>query len=141
MSRRSRVVLLILTTPIVTPARDVVVFRNTSAIEHREGLFLRSTSRLSQVDYIPHIPPYPMCQDFRPPRELATPAPLYYLPDRGTRISFIVGADGRVYSALILESVDVAADLCILATVRTWRYNPATCNGVPVEVEGKAQLK
>jgi hypothetical protein len=140
MSRRSRVVFLILATPIVAPARDVVVFRNTSAIEKREGLFLRSTSR-PQFDYIPHSDPYPICLDFRPPREVATPALLYYLPDRETRISFIVGVDGRVYSALILEGADVGADLSSLATVRSWRYHPATCNGVPVQAEGKVKLK
>jgi len=45
-----------------------------------------------------------------------------------------------VLSALILESAGLAGDRHVLQTVRTWRYRPATCNGVPTEIEGKVEF-
>ena len=56
------------------------------------------------------------------------------------KVSFIIGADGRVHSPLILESVGAAGDRNVLQTVRAWRYRPATCNGVPTEAEGKIEF-
>jgi hypothetical protein len=45
-----------------------------------------------------------------------------------------------VHSPLILESAGLAGDRRVLQTVRTWRYRPATCNGVPTEIEGKIEF-
>jgi TonB family protein len=56
------------------------------------------------------------------------------------KVSFIIGADGRVHSPLILQSVGLAGDRNVLQTVRGWRYRPATCNGVPTEAEGKIEF-
>jgi TonB family protein len=56
------------------------------------------------------------------------------------KVSFIIGIDGHVHSPLILESAGVTGDRSILRTVRTWRYRPATCNGVPTETEGKIEF-
>ena len=56
------------------------------------------------------------------------------------KVSFIIGADGRVHSPLILQSAGPAGDRNVLQTVRTWRYRPATCNGVPTEAEGKIEF-
>jgi TonB family protein len=55
------------------------------------------------------------------------------------KVSFIIGTDGRVHSPLILESAG-AGDRTVLRTVRTWKYRPATCNGVPTETEGKIEF-
>ena len=60
--------------------------------------------------------------------------------DRRVRVSFIIGTDGHVHSPLILESAGIARDRRVLQTVRTWRYRPATCNGVPTETEGKIEF-
>ncbi len=56
------------------------------------------------------------------------------------KVSFIIGADGRVHSPLILVSGGPAGDRNVLQTVRAWRYRPATCNGVPTETEGKIEF-
>jgi hypothetical protein len=52
-------------------------------------------------------------------------------------VSFIIGIDGRVHSPLILDGLGPSEDRIVLDAVRTWRYRPATCNGVPTEAEGK----
>jgi len=78
----------------------------------------------------------------QPPGALATPDPLLTPAAHGRRVkvSFIIGTDGRVHSPLILESAGLAGDRHVLQTVRTWRYRPATCNGVPTETEGKIEF-
>jgi outer membrane biosynthesis protein TonB len=45
-----------------------------------------------------------------------------------------------VHSPLILESAGLQGDRHVLQTVRSWRYRPATCNGVPTETEGKIEF-
>lgn len=84
----------------------------------------------------------PSCENTEPPQALATPNPLLSLRASGHKVtvSFIIGADGHVYSPLILESAGSSADRTVLNTVRSWRYRPATCNGVPTEAEGKIQF-
>jgi TonB family protein len=78
----------------------------------------------------------------QPPEALTTPDPLFPSTARGqkVKVSFIIGTDGRVHSPLILESAGLAGDRHVLQTVRTWRYRPATCNGVPTEIEGKIEF-
>jgi len=79
------------------------------------------------------------CEADQPPEALATPDPLVDAPVATSKItvSFIIGTDGRVHSPLILESLGPSGDRIVLDAVRAWRYRPATCNGVPTEVEGK----
>jgi TonB family protein len=79
------------------------------------------------------------CEAAQPPEALATPDPLVDAPVTTPKItvSFIIGTDGRVHSPLILESLGPLGDRIVLDAVRAWRYRPATCNGVPTEVEGK----
>jgi len=61
-------------------------------------------------------------------------------PSSKVSVSFIIGTDGRVHSALILESAGPAEDRTILDTVRSWRYRPALCNGAATETEGKIEF-
>jgi TonB family protein len=79
------------------------------------------------------------CGDVRPPEALLTPDPLLHIQDQGddlkVRVSFIVGADGRVHSAFVLDSGGPDEDLIVLRAVRFWRYRPALCNGVPTDSE------
>ena len=83
-----------------------------------------------------------LCEAAQPPEALATPSPLLDVPglSSAVTVSFIIGTDGRVHSPLILESAGLAGDRHVLQTVRTWRYRPATCNGVPTETEGKIEF-
>jgi TonB family protein len=82
------------------------------------------------------------CGAGQPPQALATPDPL--LDDAGPNsrvsVSFVIGTDGRVHSALILESAGPSEDRTILDAVRFWRYRPALCNGVPTEAEAKVEF-
>lgn len=79
------------------------------------------------------------CEATRPPEALATPSPLLDSPKKNSKIkvSFIIGTDGRVHSPFILESTGTSDDQVVLDAVRTWRYRPATCNGVPTEAEAR----
>ena len=82
------------------------------------------------------------CAATQLPEALATPDPLLDGPDRNAKIevSFIVGTDGRVHSPLILESAGVSEDRAVLNVVRSWRYRPALCNGVPTDAEAKVEF-
>jgi TonB family protein len=73
---------------------------------------------------------------------LATPDPLLDETDLSAKVSvsFVIGTDGRVHSALILESAGPNEDRTILDAVRFWRYRPALCNGVPTEAEAKVEF-
>jgi TonB family protein len=108
----------------------------------REHQVSRTLTRAAQFVDVPHISAAPACEDVRPPEALATPDPVITSAARGKRVkvSFIIGTDGRVHSPLILESAGLAGDRHVLQTVRTWRYRPATCNGVPTETEGKIEF-
>src|SRR5882672_3721376 len=79
------------------------------------------------------------CEATHPPEALATPSPLLDSPKENAKIkvSFIIGTDGRVHSPFILESTGTSDDQVVLDAVRTWRYRPATCNGVPTEAEAR----
>jgi Gram-negative bacterial TonB protein C-terminal len=79
------------------------------------------------------------CAAVRAPQALATPDPLldWRAMNSIIKVSFIVGIDGRVHSPLILIGSDDSEDRIVLAAMKSWRYRPATCNGVPMEAEGK----
>lgn len=111
------------------------------AIEQREWHISRALTRATQFVSVPHASAR-ACEDVQPPQPLTTPDPLIAFSGQGRKIkvSFIIGTDGRVHSPLILESAGLAGDRHVLETVRTWRYRPAICNGVPTETEGKIEF-
>lgn len=98
--------------------------------------------RISSFAAIPGSSGRPSCARTRPPEPLATPDPLLDRADPHSEISvsFIVGLDGRVHAPLILKSAGGFQDRAVLGAVRAWRYRPATCNGVPVEMEAKVEF-
>ena len=110
--------------------------------QQRESQVSRTLKRASQFVGVAHISSSPVCAEVQPPEPLTTPDPLYTPAARGqkVKVSFIIGTDGRVHSPLILQSAGLAGDRRVLQTVRTWRYRPATCNGVPTETEGKVEF-
>lgn len=131
---------------IVVPAfmggsASVTHVRSTTSGQ-REAQILRTLRRASQYIDVRHVNSRPACAAVQPPQALTTPDPLFTTAADGrkVRVSFIIGTDGRVHSPLILESAGVAGDRRVLQTVRTWRYRPATCNGVPTETEGKVEF-
>ena len=129
--------ILILAAAVNLPAPRV----RMSSLEQREHQAWKALSRTAQFADVSHIGLRSRCEEVQAPRALTTPAPLLS-PTHGQKIkvSFIIGADGRVYTPLILESAGASPDRRVLQTVRTWRYRPATCNGVPTETEGRVEF-
>jgi TonB family protein len=107
-----------------------------------DGQSLRTLARASQFVDVIHVSSRPSCQAVQPPEAIATPDPFFTPAARTEKVtvSFIIGTDGRIHSPLILQSAGLAGDRHVLQTVRTWRYRPATCNGVPTEIEGKIEF-
>ena len=50
-------------------------------------------------------------------------------------VDFIVNAQGRVESPLILEGSGEANEQLVLSIIQQWRFRPVVCNGVPTNVE------
>jgi TonB family protein len=81
------------------------------------------------------------CEAKTPPVPLATPNPvLDSMENLQFTVSFVVGTDGRVYSALILEGGKQEQGRPLLEAVRRWRFRPAVCNGAPAEAEAKVEF-
>jgi TonB family protein len=143
MFRRNWPAIFFLTLPAISLA---VVAPSTNSslanLEQRERVMARTLTRASQYVDVPHVSSRPACADVQPPEALTTPDPLMTpaVQGRKVKVSFIIGTDGHVHSPLILESAGLAGDRRVLQTVRTWRYRPATCNGVPTETEGKIEF-
>ena len=132
---------LFLALPAVTLAASTQASRlRPATLEQHERDLSKTLSRASQFSDVPHVSSRPSCEDVQPPQALTTPDPLFSPQGRKVKVSFIIGTDGRVHSPLILESAGMAGDRHVLQTVRTWRYRPATCNGVPTETEGKIEF-
>jgi len=113
-----------------------------SVLAEREHRAWKAFTRAAEFSDIPHGSVRSRCEETRPPQALTTPDPLLVPAVAGlkVKVSFIIGADGRVHSPLILQSAGPAGDRNVLRTVRTWRYRPATCNGVPTDAEGKIEF-
>jgi len=113
-----------------------------AVLADREQRLWKVPARAADFTEVPHLSVRSRCADTQPPEALTTPTPLLVPVTAGSKVkvSFIVGADGRVHSPLILQSSGVVGDRNVLQTVRTWRYRPATCNGVPIETEGRIEF-
>jgi TonB family protein len=122
-------------TTTVTPSRSTTLQQNLPRIS-------ATLARAAEFVAVPHLSALPDCEDVQPPEALTTPDPLFTPAGHGrkVKVSFIIGTDGHVHSPLILESAGLAGDRRVLQTVRTWRYRPATCNGIPTETEGKIEF-
>lgn len=95
-------------------------------------------------EFSPVSPPLalPQCGNVRPPEALLTPDPLLHVEDDelNVRVSFIVGTDGHVHSAFVLDSGGPDEDQIVLGAIRFWRYRPALCNGVPTDSEARVRF-
>jgi len=112
------------------------------ALLAREQAIWRLPVRDSQFTDVPHSAAIGKCELTRPPEALTTPSPLLDTASSEMRIkvSFIIGTDGKVHSPLVLESEGQTEDRTVLKAVRSWRYRPGMCNGVPTETEGKVEF-
>jgi TonB family protein len=144
MLRRLWPWLLILAVPATSNASTQVPSPRLrqAVLAEREHQIWKTPKRAAEFSDVPHASARARCEDTQPPEALTTPDPLLVPAGAGlkVKVSFIIGADGRVHSPLILQSVGPTGDRNVLRTVRTWRYRPATCNGVPTEAEGKIEF-
>ena len=142
MLRLLRSAILLIALPAIAEVKLPATGPHSSALDQHERQIWRTLARDAQFTGVSHVSTRPRCEDIRPPQALTTPEPLLAQP-RGhikVKVSFIIGTDGRVHSPLILESAGPTGDRRVLQTVRSWRYRPATCNGVPTEIEGKIEF-
>lgn len=102
-----------------------------------EKTLRRVPAHISQFSPVSEPLALPKCGNVRPPEALLTPDPLLNVQDDDlhVRVSFIVGSDGHVHSAFVLDSGGPNEDQIVLRAVRFWRYRPALCNGVPTDSE------
>ena len=116
-------------------------FSSIDSLSQREQQLRRLPVHASEFADVRRLTARTWCEATLPPQALTTPDPLL---DAGggvkIKVSFIVGIDGRVHSALILESAGTSQDHQILKTVHAWRYRPEMCNGVPTKSEGKIEF-
>ena len=78
--------------------------------------------------------------EISPPRPAYKPAPLYSEKARSvgydgtTTLWVVVNAQGSVEGARVVRPAGLGLDQKALETVRTWRFTPATRDGIPVAV-------
>jgi TonB family protein len=107
-----------------------------------EKTLRRVPAHISEFSPVSEPLALPKCGSVRPPEALLTPDPLLRpeYDDLRVRVSFIVGTDGHVHSAFILDSGGPGEDRIVLRAVRSWRYRPALCNGVPTDSEARVRF-
>jgi TonB family protein len=112
------------------------------ALAQLEKTLDRVPAHISEFSPVSEPLALPKCGDVRPPEALLTPDPLLQGQDDNldVRVSFIIGADGNVHSAFILDSGSPEEDRLVLRTVNLWRYRPALCNGVPTDSEARVRF-
>jgi TonB family protein len=108
-----------------------------SSFTEPEKALRRLPAHISEFAPVAEPLALPKCANVRQPEALLTPDPLLPALDNElhVRVSFIVGTDGYVHSAFILDSGGPDEDRVVLRAVRFWRYRPALCNGVPTDYE------
>ena len=123
-----------------SPSR-VIPYR--TPLTQLEKALRRVPSHISEFSPVSEPLALPKCGDVRPPEALLTPDPLLHVQDDDlqVRVSFIVGSDGHVHSAFVLDSGGADEDQIVLHAVRFWRYRPALCNGVPTDSEALVRFR
>lgn len=121
----------------------------STRVNPERGSLAGSESNLRRVpahisEFTPFAEPLalPRCGSNIPPEPLLTPDPLLPVQEDSltVRVSFIVGSDGFVHSAFVLDGVGSGDDEAVLRAVRQWRYRPALCNGVPTDSEARVRF-
>ena len=125
----------------IAPVAERIAGAQVSLVE-REHRLWSSAVHDSEFAAMTYPAARAACGAVQPPQALATPDPLLDETELNSKVSvsFIIGTDGRVHGALILESAGPNEDRTILDAVRLWRYRPALCNGVPTEAEAKVEF-
>jgi TonB family protein len=126
---------------VTSPSPFRVIPRRVPLMQLEETL-RRVPAHISEFSPVSEPLALPKCGNVRPPEALLTPDPLLHVKDDdlNVRVSFIVGSDGHVHSAFVLDSGGSDEDQIVLRAVRFWRYRPALCNGVPTDSEARVRF-
>jgi len=123
--------------------------RSLTYVEHGKSIVLAEVTELKTTDAFPSSAFDP------PPGALSKPGCIN--PDRGwvdrkvppiyppqermahregtVSVYAVIGSDGTLHDLRIVSGASPALDRSTLDAMLQWRYEPYTCNGVPVEVE------
>ena len=125
-----------------TPVGPMRAHPLRAPLAESERRLRRVPAHISEFNPVSEPLALPRCGNVRPPEALLTPDP--QLPaeddDAPVRVSFIVGSDGHVHSAFVLNGAGPDEDEAVLRAVRHWRYRPALCNGVPNDSEARVRF-
>ena len=126
----------------VTSPYPLRVIPHRVPLTQLEEALRRVPAHISEFSPVSEPLALPKCGNVRPPEALLTPDPLLDVKDDdlNVRVSFIVGSDGHVHSAFVLDSGGSDEDQIVLRAVRFWRYRPALCNGVPTDSEARVRF-
>ena len=126
----------------VTSTSPLRVIPHGVPLTQLEQTLRRAPAHISEFSPVSEPLAVAKCGDVRPPEALLTPDPLLHVQDDDldVRVSFIVGSDGHVHSAFVLDSGGSDEDQIVLRAVRFWRYRPALCNGVPTDSEARVRF-
>jgi TonB family protein len=127
---------------VTSPVPSRVISQSIPLAQLEKAL-RRVPSHISEFSPVSETLALPKCGHVRPPEALLTPDPLLHVRDDDlhVRVSFIVGSDGYVHSAFVLDSGGPDEDQIVLHAVRFWRYRPALCNGVPTDSEALVRFR
>ncbi len=125
-----------------TPVVPIRVNPLRTPLAESERHLGRVPAHISEFNPVSEPLALPRCGNVRPPEALLTPDPLLPAEDDDVpvRVSFIVGSDGHVHSAFVLNGAGPDEDEAVLRAVRQWRYRPALCNGVPTDSEARVRF-
>jgi TonB family protein len=73
-------------------------------------------------------------------RQMLPPYPAQNVPNGQGVVEVIIDETGAVETAVMRVSVNPIYDRVALAAARTWRYKPASVNGVPVKFRKDIQI-
>ena len=97
---------------LASTGRPILSDTNIEPLAIRERQLRRDPVHNSEFADVPHTTARSRCEKTHPPEALTTPNPVLGGSDPAikVKVSFIVGADGRVHSPFILESAGTAED-------------------------------
>lgn len=75
-----------------------------------------------------------------PPRAVHSEEPHISKSDGVVNIGVTVGKDGRPHALTIVRSLDASSDAEAVRAVRNWRFDPATCDGEPINSQIVVQI-
>ncbi|MCU0253733.1 MAG: TonB family protein [Acidobacteria bacterium] len=101
---------------------------------------LESIEKITDPDVVPFDEVDVKPQPVRRPSPVLT-ADLRQRPPAFVRVAFVVEPDGRVRDAYVQQSTDEAFDEVVLATVKSWRFEPGRKGGEVVAVRMQLPMR